>query len=123
MQMTEDLIRSVIQEVLSQMGNGAVLANGKAPAGRLGKLGVYSRVDDAVSAAAAAFQEFRKRPLDDRRKAVACIKKICVEQAEELGKRELDETKIGRLDHKIAKLRDTIPLIPGVEYLRTDNDA
>ena len=36
---------------------------------------------------------------------------------------ELEETKIGRLDHKIAKLRDAIPLVPGVEYLRTDNDS
>ena len=34
---------------------------------------------------------------------------------------ELDETKIGRLDHKIAKLRDAIPMVPGVEFLRTDN--
>ncbi len=34
---------------------------------------------------------------------------------------ELEETKIGRLDHKIAKLRDAIPMAPGVEYLRTDN--
>ena len=39
------------------------------------------------------------------------------------GPAELEETKIGRLDHKIAKLRETIPLVPGVEYLRTDNVA
>ena len=43
------------------------------------------------------------------------IRAICVEQAEELGKMELGETKIGRLDHKIAKLRDAIPRAPGVE--------
>jgi aldehyde dehydrogenase len=36
---------------------------------------------------------------------------------------ELEETKVGRLDHKIAKLRDAIPLVPGVEYLRTENDS
>ncbi len=34
---------------------------------------------------------------------------------------EMEETGIGRLDHKIAKLRDAIPRVPGVEYLRTDN--
>jgi aldehyde dehydrogenase len=33
---------------------------------------------------------------------------------------ELDETGIGRLDHKIAKLRDAIPRAPGVEFLRTE---
>ena len=42
-------------------------------------------------------------------------------QAEELGRAELEETKIGRLDHKIGKLREAIPQVPGVEYLRTDN--
>jgi aldehyde dehydrogenase len=116
MQMTEDIIRSVIQEVLSQMGNGAVLGNGKPT----GSDGVYSTVDDAVGAAERAFREFRSRPIEDRARAVACIRKICVEQAEELGRMELEETKIGRLDHKIAKLQVTIPMIPGVESLRTD---
>ena len=74
-----------------------------------------------MQAAEAAFGQYRKRPLSCRRKAVECIRTICVEQAEELGRMELEETKIGRLDHKIAKLRDAIPRAPGVEYLRTDN--
>src|SRR6202020_1062179 len=121
MQMTEDIIRNVVQEVLAQMGNGATLANGKSHGRLSGNLGVFSSVDDAVSAAADAFDAFRTRPLEARRKAVECIRKICVGQAEELGRAELEETKIGRLDHKIGKLREAIPQVPGVEYLRTDN--
>ena len=121
-QVTEDLIRSVVQQVLSQMGTSTP-ANGK-PAPRAGgTLGVFSTVDDAVAAAEEAFQTFRKRPLADRARAVAQIKRICVDQADELGRLELDETKIGRLDHKIAKLNVTIPATPGVEYLRTDCQA
>ena len=42
MQMTEDLIRNVVQEVLSQMGGGCLPANGKAPSRRSGNLGVFS---------------------------------------------------------------------------------
>jgi aldehyde dehydrogenase len=121
MQMTEDIIRNVVQEVLAQMGSGAPLANGKAHGRAPGNLGVFGSVDDAVGAAADAFEAFRKRPLDDRRKAVECIRKICVSQAEELGRAELEETRIGRLDHKIDKLRGAIAQVPGVEYLRTDN--
>lgn len=123
MQMTEDLIRNVVQQVLSQMSNGQgrpPASNGQRPVGRDG---VYPTIDAAVDAAEAAFAEFRRRPLADRAKAVRAIKRICAEQAEELGRLELEETKIGRLDHKIAKLRDVIPLVPGVEYLRTDNDS
>ncbi len=119
MQMTEDLIRSVIQEVLSQMGNGAAPANGSGRKAS-GSLGVYPTADAAVTAADAAFQQYRARPLADRRRAIDVIRKVCLDGAEELGKAELAETKIGRLDHKIAKLRDFVPIIPGTEYLRTD---
>jgi aldehyde dehydrogenase len=120
MEMTEDLIRNVIQQVLSQMGTGGPATNGSA-ARPSGKDGVYPTADAAVLAAEAAFGHYRKRPLADRKQAVACIRAICSEQAEELGRMELEETRIGRLDHKIAKLRDAIPRVPGVEYLRTDN--
>jgi aldehyde dehydrogenase len=120
MQMTEDLIRSVVQQVLSQMGT-APNGHPAAPSGPSGRYGVYPTADAAVKAAEAAFEVYRSRPLADRKKAIDAIRKICVEQAEELGRAELEETKIGRLDHKIAKLRDFIPIIPGVEYLRTDS--
>ncbi len=121
MQMTEDLIRSVVQQVLSQMGNGAAPGNGKVRSS--GSLGVFATADDAVHAADEAFRAFRSRPLSDRKAAIDRIREICVEQADELGRLELEETKIGRLDHKIEKLRNAIPRVPGVEYLRTDNDA
>jgi aldehyde dehydrogenase len=121
MQMTEDLIRSVVQQVLNQMGGPASPETNGAARRASGSWGVYPNVDAAVAASEAAFQAFRKRPIADRGKAIAVIKSICAEQAEELGRLELEETKIGRLDHKIAKLNVTIPSIPGVEYLRTDN--
>ena len=94
------------------MGNGAAPTNGKAAARPAGNLGVFPTVDAAVEAAEAAFEQFRRRGLSDRKKAVECIRKICVDQAEELGRLELEETKIGRLDHKIAKLDDDDPADP-----------
>jgi aldehyde dehydrogenase len=123
MQMTEDLIRSVVQQVLSQMGGAVPPTNGAARAApsATATFGVFKTADAAVAAAEAAYQEFRSRPLSDRKKAIDCIRAICTDNAEELGRKELEETKVGRLDHKIAKLRDAIPKVPGVEYLRTDN--
>jgi len=119
--MSEDLIRNVVQQVLSQMGGAAPAANGKAHSAPSGTYGVYPTADAAVNAAEAAFQVYRTRPLADRKKAIDGIRAVCRDQAEELGRLELEETKIGRLDHKIAKLRDAIPKVPGVEYLRTEN--
>src|SRR5262249_1065687 len=117
MQVTDDLIRGVVQQVLAQMRNGHAPRNGN---GHAARRGVFGDVDSAVSAAAAAQREFEKRGLEDRRKALAQVRKICSEQAEPLGREELEETKIGRLEHKIEKLRVIADRIPGVEFLRTD---
>lgn len=116
MQVTDELIRGVIQQVLSQMRNGpAPVRNG-----HTGQRGIFTDVESAVAAASKAQREFEARGLEDRRKAVACIRKICSERAEELGREELEETKIGRLPHKIEKLQVIADRIPGVEFLRTE---
>jgi aldehyde dehydrogenase len=116
MQVTDELVRSVVQEVLSQMRNG----HAKRSNGRPQRWGIFDEVDEAVSAAAEAQKQFEARGLEERRKAIACIRKICTEQAETLGREELEETKIGRLIHKIEKLKVIADKIPGVEFLRTE---
>ncbi|HUG91202.1 MAG TPA: aldehyde dehydrogenase family protein, partial [Planctomycetaceae bacterium] len=122
---TEQTIRNVVQEVLAQLGKrstGATKAangsNGRG-AGRPGDWGVFRTVDDAVAAASDGFERLRDATLADRAKIVDIVKTICLTQAEELGRLEFEETKIGRLDHKIEKLQ-IVKLVPGVEWLRTD---
>jgi aldehyde dehydrogenase len=115
MTVTDELIRNVVQEVLSHMRNGQPKSNGQSR-----KWGIFEDVNAAVSAAADAQRQFERRGLEDRRKAVACVRKICTEQAESLGREELEETKIGRLLHKIEKLKVIADRIPGVEFLKTD---
>ncbi|HEY7327041.1 MAG TPA: aldehyde dehydrogenase family protein [Gemmataceae bacterium] len=116
MQVTDELIRGVIQQVLAQMRNG----QGPTRNGHVSQRGVFSDVESAVAAARDAQREFESRGLEDRRKAVACIRKICSDRADELGREELEETKIGRLPHKIEKLKVIADRIPGVEFLRTE---
>src|SRR5262245_38927325 len=100
-QLTEDLVRNVVQEVLASLGRGRGGAH--AVHGTGNSWGVFSYADDAGNAASAPQKEFERRGLDDRRKAVNCIRRICLDQAKELGREELEETKIGRLEHKIDK--------------------
>src|SRR5262249_25955528 len=111
-----DTIRQVVQEVLSQLGKSPRSQNGSR---RDGDWGVFSSVDQAIDAAGEAFEQFSEAPLAHRATAIQIVKQICEDQAEELGRAELEETKIGRLDHKIEKLK-IIKLVPGVEFLRTD---
>jgi aldehyde dehydrogenase len=117
LQVTDDLIRNVVKDVLTHMkaAPAATSGNGK-PSGRWG---VFDDVGEAVTAASAAQRKFERMGLDVRRKAVDCIRRICIDRAEELGREEFDETKIGRLVHKIEKLVVAGQKTPGVEFLTT----
>ena len=111
-QANEQAIRQVVQEVLAQLGRGAGTPNAGNGSHRSGDWGVFRTVDDAVAAATDGFEKLRDASLADRAKAIACVYRICDEQADELGRLELEETKIGRLDHKIEKLQ-IVKLVPG----------
>lgn len=115
---TEATIRAVVQEVLTQLQKRNGFAAPSKP--KNGDWGVFSNVDDAVAAAQEAYEKLRETPLEVRAKAIECVKQICESQAEELGRMELAETKIGRLDHKIEKLK-IIQRVPGMEFLRCDS--
>jgi aldehyde dehydrogenase len=121
MQINPDLIRSLVQEVLSQMGpvNAANIGGVTKP----DRLGVFQTADEAVAASTEAFLEFKKRPMADRKIATELIRSICKEQAEELARLELEETKVGRIDHKIEKLNAIIQIVQGVEDIKPDVES
>ncbi|MBL4883081.1 MAG: aldehyde dehydrogenase EutE [Planctomycetaceae bacterium] len=119
MQNTEAAIRTVVQEVLAQLkksNNGNSVASGER---QNGDWGVFGCVEQAIAAANESYKKLREATLEDRTKIVEIVKRICNDQAEELGTLEYEETGIGRLEHKIEKLR-IIQKVPGTEFLRTD---
>ncbi|MCR9291105.1 MAG: aldehyde dehydrogenase EutE [bacterium] len=123
MQISEDLIRSVVTQVIQEVRGGGVaghasrrLETAGEPAGRFG---LFKDANQAVAAARAAFEQLRTRPMEDRKKAIEHIRRISIESAEELGTMEMNETKIGRLKHKIEKLETLGRRSPGTEFLST----
>ncbi|MCP4784513.1 MAG: aldehyde dehydrogenase EutE [Fuerstiella sp.] len=121
MQATEQAVRQIVQEVLTQLSSSGTSGNSAARNnnGVDGNWGVFSDVDQAVAAAQQGFEQLSEAPMEDRATAIDIVKTMCEEQAEELGRLELEETKIGRLDHKIAKLH-VIKSVPGIETLTTE---
>jgi aldehyde dehydrogenase len=132
----ENLIRDVVAEVLGRLGGAPAAAKsapspapkpdcgcgGKTAAGgsaARGKFGVYADANEACAAAQESFLQLQKAGVAARVKVVEIVKAMAESNAEVWGKLELDETKIGRLDHKIEKLK-IIKLVPGVEWLRPD---
>ncbi len=133
----ETLIRDVVAEVLGRLGGapaaskpasapasktdcgcGGKGASSSGPALR-GKFGVFADANEACAAAQESFLQLQKAGVAARVKIVEIVKAMAEANAEVWGKLELEETKIGRLDHKIEKLK-IIKLVPGVEWLRPD---
>ena len=112
----EELIATIVQEVLERLP-----AQVRAPLRResSGRDGVFDTVDEAVGAARDAQKRVATLSLEERGRAVGLIRRLCDTHAEEWGKAELEETKIGRLDHKIEKLR-LVKRVLGVEAMRTE---
>ena len=117
-QANQQAVQTVVEEVLAQLGKRGTTTTsvGASPDG---DWGVFSKVDDAVDAATRAFRQLQDKTIEDRARAIACVVRICSTQCDELGRAELEETRIGRLDHKIEKLQ-IVKLVPGTEFLRCD---
>lgn len=141
----QNTLRSVVENVLVKLNGGAPLpagsptspaptpapaaaapeahtdcaCHGTSPGNYTGKNGVFQSVEEAAEAAQEAFVKFQVLGTEGRKKVIEIVKDLCVANAEPWGTFEMNETKIGRLDHKIEKLK-IVPLVPGVEYLRPD---
>jgi len=113
------LVQNVVQEVMRQL-NGAPGMASPLPrvASSTGRPGVFADVDSAVIAATAAQRKLAQAGVETRDGIVKLIKKLVVDNKNEWARIELEETKVGRLDHKIVKL-ELLEGIPGVEFLKT----
>src|SRR5439155_11889897 len=96
-------------------------SNAHASGGGIGreKLGAFQDASEACAAAHAGFLQLKQKGMAARARIVEIIKTLSEANAVEWGKLELEETKIGRLDHKIEKLK-ILKLVPGVEWLHPD---
>jgi len=118
MQINEALIRSVVSQVLAEVGRtGGAPVVGNSFAGRNGN---FTCANEAVAAARDAFEQLQERTMEDRKRIIEHIRRISIEQCVPLGTMEMEETKIGRLEHKIEKLKTLGERTPGVEFMRSE---
>ena len=120
----EALVRSVLQEVLSRIGGSASSASavggGVAPKSYAGRYGIFDDPYEAIEAANEAYDQLSYRKIAERKKMIDEIRRICIEQSVELGTMEMEETKLGRLEHKIDKLLNVGYNAQGVEALSSE---
>ena len=113
LQVNESMIRNVVAQVLAEVGPAPMVSGGQ----QGNRYGVFDCANEAIAAARKAFEQLSERTIDDRKRIIEHIRRISVEQAVELGTMEMEETKIGRLDHKINKLETLGKLTPGIEFM------
>jgi len=120
MQIQEQVIAEIAKEVVARLRvqmqqPAASAAQGRSSAAA--RDGVFLTVDEAASAAYEAQKKVALMSLEERGRMVDIVRRICMDRREELGRMELDETKVGRLDHKILKLTN-MRFVLGVETMR-----
>ncbi|MBL9208959.1 MAG: aldehyde dehydrogenase EutE [Opitutaceae bacterium] len=130
LQLDEQALRSIVEDVMRSLGRSPIVSPAPAPsvaaalasappAVRRGgpRFGVFEDVKEACAAAQDAFEQLKTKGIAGRAKVVEIVKALCTEKAAEWGKFEFEETKIGRLEHKIEKLQ-IVKLVPGVEWIK-----
>jgi aldehyde dehydrogenase len=120
MQLDEKVIRSVVEQVVARLaanGNGQGSPVG---GGYQGRFGQFTCVNEAVAASREAFERLSRCTMEERGRIIAHIRRIAIDQCVELGTLEMQETKIGRLKHKIEKIKTLGLRAPGVEFMRSE---
>jgi aldehyde dehydrogenase len=120
-------VAAIVRQVLAELRQtGAPAPRQAAPADAVtgrsfaGHHGIFASVDEAVAAATEAFHHLERLGNEGRKRAIAHIRRIAIGDAEELGRMEFAETGIGRLEHKIEKLKVLGEKVPGVEFMTSE---
>lgn len=127
MELKEQEIQALVQEILKRLDAGTVTPasmGGEArsegqPVGQSGNNPcVFGSIDAAVDAAERAQKIFQDMGLEFRRKMIAAMREMGRRNAETLARMAVDETGLGRYEHKVIKNQLTADKTPGVEDLQ-----
>lgn len=108
----EQNIRQLVQEVVKSMNLNAAKEEGNK------NTGIFSNLNNAVTAADYAFNEFKHLTLETRYKIIENIRKVSLENNEMLARMASEETGMGRWQDKIIKNELGIFKTPGCEDIQ-----
>lgn len=118
MEFGEAQIAAVVERVAARLA--ATSSAQKETRGSAPAPGVFNTVAEAVAAATSAFASLDRQPLETREKIIAAMRRAALENVETLSRMAVDETKLGRYEHKLLKNRLAITKTPGIEILKTE---
>ncbi|MBI5177770.1 MAG: aldehyde dehydrogenase EutE [Nitrospinae bacterium] len=117
MKLGEEQIAAVVQRVVAKMAANAPSA-APAPRGANAQDGHFGTIAEAVAAAKTAYNTLEDRPLALREKILDAMRIAALAEVENISRMAVEETGMGRVEHKILKNRLAITKTPGLEILR-----
>lgn len=110
----QEIVKKVIQNVVDRIDSSETPVKNSSN----GNWGVFEDMNDAVNSAHDAFIAYKERSIQCRKKFIDAVRQMAIDHKEELAQMTVEETKMGRVEHKIAKFVNASKNSPGVEYLQ-----
>jgi acyl-CoA reductase-like NAD-dependent aldehyde dehydrogenase len=111
----QTIVQNVVQNVLEKKLNAAL----KTTNVKSGEWGVFADMHDAINASHQAFLQYREKyDIQCRKKFTDAVRQMVLDYKEEFSRKTVEETKMGRVEHKILKHINAAENSPGVEYLQ-----
>ena len=110
----EEIIKKVVAEIGGETKKEVPAFDSESYCGRK-FIGVFEDMNDAIEAANAGYKAIRSMRVEEREKLITKIREMTREEAEIMATIGVAETKMGRVDHKIAKHKLIADKTPGTE--------
>lgn len=118
MNISEDQIQAIVQNVIHNIVSDRTSSGVSQSRIPTGEWGVYADMNEAVESAHEAFLQYRSFGIQDRKKFTDAVRQMTLDHKEEFSRMAVSETKMGRVEHKIAKHVNVAKNASGVEFLQ-----
>ncbi len=116
--MDEARINAIVAEVVRRLGPGGAGPTISAPRNQAGRNGLFDDIDSAVQAARDSYEQLKRTPVHVRARAIDNMRQVTLRNLEEMSRRAVEETGLGRVADKIEKNRLVALKTPGMEILQ-----
>jgi acyl-CoA reductase-like NAD-dependent aldehyde dehydrogenase len=114
MKLTDQQIGQIVERVVERL---ATEPSHAPPSHNTTGRGLFDTIDEAVLAARRSFEELRECSLETRARMVANMRRVTLQHKEDLSRRAVEETGLGRIADKIEKNHLAATRTPGPEIL------
>lgn len=118
MNITETELQAIVQQVVKNVISQETGNSISSPSIQAGNNGVFTDMNDAINAAHEAFLQYEEMDIQERKTFTDAVRQVSLDFKEEFSRMAIEQTGMGRLEHKIAKHINVAKHASGVEFLQ-----